>query len=387
MVKIKNDFIRLYNLFEEKTQMIVGIPKEIKTDEYRVSLIPVGVEEMLKRGHTVLVEKGAGLGSGVYDQEYKRAGANLVDDPREIYDRAQLVMKVKEPLPEEYTFLREDQVVFTFFHFAASKILTDAVLKAGGIAIAYETIRDKYGQHPILTPMSEVAGRMSIQEGAKYLEKPMLGRGILLGGVPGVAPAEVVIIGGGVVGANAAKVAAGLGARVAILDININRLRYLDDIMPKNVITLMSNAQNIRENIRNADLLIGAVLIEGARAPCIVTREMVQTMKPGAVIIDVAIDQGGCVETSKPTTHSNPVYKEYDIIHYCVTNIPGAVACTSTRALTNVTLPYALEIADKGYERATRENPAIGGGINMVKGRLTNNAVADAFGMAYSVFE
>lgn len=386
MVKIKNDFIRLYNLFEEKTQMIIGIPKEIKTDEYRVSLIPVGVEEMLKRGHTVLVEKGAGLGSGVYDQEYKRAGANLVDDPREIYDRAQLVMKVKEPLPEEYTFLREDQIVFTFFHFAASKILTDAVLKAGGIAIAYETIRDKYGQHPILTPMSEVAGRMSIQEGAKYLEKPMLGRGILLGGVPGVAPAEVVIIGGGVVGANAAKVAAGLGARVAILDININRLRYLDDIMPKNVITLMSNAQNIRENIRNADLLIGAVLIEGARAPCIVTREMVQTMKPGAVIIDVAIDQGGCVETSKPTTHSNPVYKEYDIIHYCVTNIPGAVACTSTRALTNVTLPYALEIADKGYERAARENPVIGGGINMVKGRVTNKAVADAFGMAYSVF-
>lgn len=386
MVKIKNDFIRLYNLFEEKTQMIIGIPKEIKTDEYRVSLIPVGVEEMLKRGHTVLVEKGAGLGSGVYDQEYKRAGANLVDDPREIYDRAQLVMKVKEPLPEEYTFLREDQIVFTFFHFAASKILTDAVLKAGGIAIAYETIRDKYGQHPILTPMSEVAGRMSIQEGAKYLEKPMLGRGILLGGVPGVAPAEVVIIGGGVVGANAAKVAAGLGARVAILDININRLRYLDDIMPKNVITLMSNAQNIRENIRNADLLIGAVLIEGARAPCIVTREMVQTMKPGAVIIDVAIDQGGCVETSKPTTHSNPVYKEYDIIHYCVTNIPGAVACTSTRALTNVTLPYALEIADKGYERAASENPVIGGGINMVKGRVTNKAVADAFGMAYSVF-
>lgn len=386
MVKIKNDFIRLYNLFEEKTQMIIGIPKEIKTDEYRVSLIPVGVEEMLKRGHAVLVEKGAGLGSGVYDQEYKRAGANLVDDPREIYDRAQLVMKVKEPLPEEYTFLREDQIVFTFFHFAASKILTDAVLKAGGIAIAYETIRDKYGQHPILTPMSEVAGRMSIQEGAKYLEKPMLGRGILLGGVPGVAPAEVVIIGGGVVGANAAKVAAGLGARVAILDININRLRYLDDIMPKNVITLMSNAQNIRENIRNADLLIGAVLIEGARAPCIVTREMVQTMKPGAVIIDVAIDQGGCVETSKPTTHSNPVYKEYDIIHYCVTNIPGAVACTSTRALTNVTLPYALEIADKGYERAARENPVIGGGINMVKGRVTNKAVADAFGMAYSVF-
>ncbi|MEP9410279.1 MAG: alanine dehydrogenase [Candidatus Brocadia sp.] len=367
--------------------MVIGVPKEIKSDEYRVALIPAGVEEMLKRGHTVIVEKGAGSGSGISDHEYKRAGAKLVDEPGKIYDKAQLVMKVKEPLPEEYPFLREGQIVFTFFHFAASKKLTDAVLKAKIVAIAYETIRDEHGRHPILTPMSEVAGRMSIQEGAKYLEKPMLGRGILLGGVPGVAPAEVVIIGGGVVGTNAAKVAAGLGARVTVLDININRLRYLDDIMPKNVVTLMSNTQNIREKIRDADLLIGAVLIEGARAPRVVTREMVQTMKPGAVIIDVAIDQGGCVETSKPTTHSNPIYKEYDIIHYCVTNIPGAVACTSTHALTNVTLPYALEIADKGYKRAARENPAILRGINMVKGRLANKAVADAFGMTYTAFE
>ncbi|KXK32765.1 MAG: alanine dehydrogenase [Candidatus Brocadia sinica] len=367
--------------------MIVGIPKETKPDEYRVALIPAGVEEMLRHGHAVLIEKGAGLGSGISDQEYKKAGAKLIDEPKEIYDQSQLVMKVKEPLPEEYPFLREDQILFTFFHFAASKELTDAVTKTKIVAIAYETIRDEHGQHPILTPMSEVAGRMSIQEGAKYLEKPMLGRGILLGGVPGVAPAEVVIIGGGIVGTNAAKVAAGLGARVTILDISVNRLRYLDDIMPKNVVTLMSNTQNIREKVTSADLLIGAVLVEGARAPRVVTKEMVQTMKSGAVIIDVAIDQGGCVETSKPTTHSNPIYKEYDVIHYCVTNIPGAVACTSTHALTNVTLPYALEIADKGYGRAARENQAILRGVNMVKGRLTNKAVASAFDMTYSTFE
>jgi len=367
--------------------MIVGIPKEIKPDEYRVALIPVGVEEMLKHRHTVLVERGAGLGSGISDQAYERAGAKLVDDPKKIYNQAQFIMKVKEPLPAEYPLLREDQIIFTFFHFAASKKLTDAILKAKAVAIAYETIRNEHGQHPILTPMSEVAGRMSIQEGAKYLEKPMHGRGILLGGVPGVAPAEVVVIGGGVVGSNAAKVAAGLGARVTVIDINMERLRYMDDIMPKNVVTLMSNAQNIREKVKEADLLIGAVLIEGARAPYVVTKDMVQTMKAGAVIVDVAIDQGGCVETSKPTTHSNPIFKVYDVIHYCVANIPGAVACTSTHALTNVTLPYALEIAGKGYERATRENPAILRGINMVKGRLTNKAVADAFGMAHSPFE
>ncbi len=367
--------------------MIIGIPKEIKPDEYRVALIPVGVEEMLKHRHTVLVERGAGLGSGISDQAYEKAGAKLVDDPKKIYNQAQFIMKVKEPLPAEYPLLREDQIIFTFFHFAASKKLTDAILKAKAVAIAYETIRNEHGQHPILTPMSEVAGRMSIQEGAKYLEKPMHGRGILLGGVPGVAPAEVVVIGGGVVGSNAAKVAAGLGARVTVIDINMERLRYMDDIMPKNVVTLMSNAQNIREKVKEADLLIGAVLIEGARAPYVVTKDMVQTMKAGAVIVDVAIDQGGCVETSKPTTHSNPIFKVYDVIHYCVANIPGAVACTSTHALTNVTLPYALEIAGKGYERATRENPAILRGINMVKGRLTNKAVADAFGMAHSPFE
>jgi alanine dehydrogenase len=367
--------------------MIIGIPKEIKTDESRVALIPVGVEEMVKHGHTVIIEKGAGLGSGISDQEYKKAGAKLVNSPKEIYDKAQFIMKVKEPLPEEYHFLKEDQIIFTFFHFATSRELTDAILKSKVIAIAYETIRDEHGKHPILTPMSEVAGRMSIQEGAKYLEKPMLGRGILLGGVPGVAPAEVIIIGGGIVGTNAAKVAAGLGARVTVLDINMERLRYLDDIMPKNVVTLMSNAHNIREKIKDADLLIGAILIEGARAPYVVTKDMVQTMKAGAVIVDVAIDQGGCVETSRPTTHSKPTYKLYDVIHYCVSNIPGAVANTSTYALANVTLPYALEIANKGYELASQENPAIMRGINMIKGRVTNKAVASAFRLEYTEFK
>ncbi|OHB92808.1 MAG: alanine dehydrogenase [Planctomycetes bacterium RIFCSPLOWO2_12_38_17] len=367
--------------------MIIGIPKEIKPDESRVALIPVGVEEMVKHGHTLIIEKSAGLGSGISDQEYKKAGAKLVNSPKEIYDKAQFIMKVKEPLPEEYHFLKEDQIIFTFFHFATSRELTDAILKSKVIAIAYETIRDEHGKHPILTPMSEVAGRMSIQEGAKYLEKPMLGRGILLGGVPGVAPAEVVIVGGGVVGTNAAKVAAGLGARVTVLDINMERLRYLDDIMPKNVVTLMSNAQNIREKIKDADLLIGAILIEGARAPYVVTKDMVQTMKAGAVIVDVAIDQGGCIETSRPTTHSKPTYKLYDVIHYCVSNIPGAVANTSTYALANVTLPYALEIANKGYELASQENPAILRGINMVKGRVTNKAVASAFRLKYTEFK
>ena len=367
--------------------MIIGIPKEIKPDESRVALIPVGVEEMVKHGHTLIIEKSAGLGSGISDQEYKKAGAKLVNSPKEIYDKAQFIMKVKEPLPEEYHFLKEDQIIFTFFHFATSRELTDAILKSKVIAIAYETIRDEHGKHPILTPMSEVAGRMSIQEGAKYLEKPMLGRGILLGGVPGVAPAEVVIVGGGVVGTNAAKVAAGLGARVTVLDINMERLRYLDDIMPKNVVTLMSNAQNIREKIKDADLLIGAILIEGARAPYVVTKDMVQTMKAGAVIVDVAIDQGGCIETSRPTTHSKPTYKLYDVIHYCVSNIPGAVANTSTYALANVTLPYALEIVNKGYELASQENPAILRGINMVKGRVTNKAVASAFRLKYTEFK
>lgn len=366
--------------------MIVGIPKEIKVDEYRVALVPVGAEELVRHGHKVLIEKGAGSGSGITDEEYVRAGAALVEGMDEIYKSADMVIKVKEPLPEEYSYLREGQIIFTFFHFAASKALTEAILSSKAVALAYETIRDEKGGHPLLTPMSEVAGRMSIQEGAKYLEKPMEGRGILLGGVPGVVPAEVVVIGGGVVGTNAAKVAAGLGARVTIMDINLERLRYLDDIMPENVITLMSNVQNIREKVREADLLIGAVLIEGARAPLLVTREMISAMKPGAVIVDVSIDQGGCVETSRPTTHSKPIYKVDEVIHYCVTNMPGAVGRTSTYALTNASLPYILELADKGCERAAKENPAIRNGLNIVKGKVTNKAVAEAFGLKYCDF-
>ena len=363
--------------------MIVGIPKEIKIDEYRVALVPVGAEELVKHGHRVLVEKGAGSGSGIADEEYVRAGAELVEDMDVIYKRADMVVKVKEPLPEEYPHLREGQIIFTFFHFATSRTLTEALISSRAVALAYETIRDEKGGHPLLTPMSEVAGRMSIQEGAKYLEKPMEGRGILLGGVPGVTPAEVVVIGGGVVGTNAAKVAAGLGARVTIMDINLERLRYLDDIMPENVITLMSNIQNVREKIREADLLIGAVLIEGARTPVLITKDMIGTMKPGAVVVDVSIDQGGCVETSRPTTHSNPIYKVDEVIHYCVTNMPGAVGRTSTYALTNASLPYALEVANKGYERAAREDSAIRNGLNIVRGKVTNKAVADVFGLKY----
>ena len=366
--------------------MIVGIPKEIKVDEYRVALVPVGAEELVRHGHKVLVEKGAGSGSGIADEEYVKAGAELVDNIAEIYKKANMVVKVKEPLPEEYPYLREGQIIFTFFHFAASRPLTEALIFSRAVALAYETIRDEKGGHPLLTPMSEVAGRMSIQEGAKYLEKPMEGRGILLGGVPGVTPAEVVVIGGGVVGTNAAKVAAGLGARVTIMDINLDRLRYLDDIMPENVITLMSNVQNIREKVREADLLIGAVLIEGARTPLLIKREMISTMKPGAVVVDVSIDQGGCVETSRPTTHSNPIYKVDEVVHYCVTNMPGAVGRTSTYALTNASLPFILELANKGCEGAAKENPAILNGLNIVKGKVTNKAVAEAFGLKFYEF-
>ncbi|MDI6760982.1 MAG: alanine dehydrogenase [Candidatus Brocadiaceae bacterium] len=366
--------------------MIVGIPKEIKIDEYRVALVPVGAEELVKHGHRVLVEEGAGSGSGIADEEYVKAGAELVEGMEAVYKRADMVVKVKEPLLEEYSHLRENQIIFTFFHFAASKTLTEVLISSRAVALAYETIRDERGGHPLLTPMSEVAGRMSIQEGAKYLEKPMEGRGILLGGVPGVTPAEVVVIGGGVVGTNAAKVAAGLGARVTIMDINLDRLRYLDDIMPENVITLMSNIQNIREKVREADLLIGAVLIEGAKTPVLITRKMISTMKPGAVVVDVSIDQGGCVETSRPTTHSNPIYKVDEVIHYCVTNMPGAVGRTSTYALTNASLPCVLEVADKGYEGAARENPAISNGLNIVRGKVTNKAVAEVFGLKYHEF-
>ncbi len=361
--------------------MIVGVPKEIKADEYRVAILPVGVEELSRAGHRVLVEAGAGTGSGITDAQYAAAGAEIVEATGELFGRAELVIKVKEPLPQEWPLLRGGQTIFTYFHFAADEKLTRAVIDSGVTAVAYETIRDARGGHPLLTPMSEVAGRMSIQEGAKYLEKPQLGRGILLGGVPGVMPANVVIIGGGIVGTHAAKVAAGLGANVFILDVNVDRLRYLDDIMAANVTTLFSDRHTLLECIRSADLVIGAVLITGARAPRLIHRDDLKLMKQGSVIIDVAIDQGGCVETSRPTTHSSPTYLVDDVLHYCVTNMPGAVGRTSTYALCNVTLPYANEIATKGIERAAAENSAIASGVNIVAGKVANQAVAETFGL------
>jgi alanine dehydrogenase len=361
--------------------MIVGVPKEIKTDEYRVAMIPVGVEELTRAGHQVLIQSGAGQGSGIADEEYSIHGAEIVSSSQEIWKRADVVIKVKEPLPAEWPLMRSGQVVFTYFHFAADERLTQAVMKSGITAVAYETIKDSRGTLPLLTPMSEVAGRMSIQEGAKYLERPFEGRGILLGGVPGVLPANVTILGAGVVGANAAKVAAGLGANVTILDINLDRLRYLDDVMPPNVTTVFSDRHNILHSLDRADLLIGAVLIPGARAPYLVRREDLKRMTPRAVIIDVAIDQGGCIETSRPTTHSNPTYIVDDIVHYCVTNMPGAVGRTSTYALTNVTLPYVLQLAKKGVDRAVRENPALAQGVNIREGQVTNPAVAETFGL------
>jgi len=343
--------------------MMVGVPKEIKNNEFRVGLLPVHCEALRQAGHTVLVEHRAGEGSGATDADYRAAGARIVRSARELWQRAEFIVKVKEPQPSEFPWLRHGQIVFTYFHFAADPLMTAAVRNSGIIAIAYETIRLPDGSLPLLTPMSEIAGRMAVHEGAKYLEEPMKGRGLLLAGVPGVAPANVVILGGGVVGSNAAKMAAGLGAHVTILDISLPRLRYLADVMPANVITLMSNAHNIREQVRQADLLIGAVLIPGARAPKLVNRALVRQMKRGSVIVDVAIDQGGCVETSRPTTHANPTFVAHGVVHYCVTNMPGAVARTSTTALTNATFPYVLEIANKGWRQAAADNPAIAAGL------------------------
>jgi alanine dehydrogenase len=360
---------------------VVGVPNEIKTHEYRVAMIPVGVEELTRAGHKVLVQAGAGQGSGISDEQYAANGAEIVATAADVWKRADLIVKVKEPLPAEWPLLRPGQIVFTYFHFAADEALTRAVMDSGITAIAYETIRDARGTLPLLTPMSEVAGRMSIQEGAKFLERPFDGRGILLGGVPGVLPANVVILGGGVVGANAAKVAAGLGANVTILDVNLDRLRYLDDVMPRNVTTLFSDRHNILDSLARADLLIGAILIPGAKAPHLVRRGDLKRMPPRAVIIDVAIDQGGCVETSRPTTHSQPTYIVDDVVHYCVTNMPGAVGRTSTYALTNVTLPYVLQLARKGLDRAVAENAALAQGVNVRGGKVTNPAVAATFGL------
>lgn len=363
--------------------MIVGVPKEIKRDEYRVAVLPVGVEEMVRAGHTVLVEAGAGLGSGLTDDEYSRAGAEVVASAADIFARADMIVKVKEPQQSEWQMIRDGQLVFTYFHFAASRELTVAMLESGATCIAYETLRDEHGHLPLLTPMSEVAGRMSIQEGAKYLERPQMGRGILLGGVPGVAPAHITILGGGIVGANAAKIAAGFQADVTILDINLDRLRYLDDIMPANVNVLFSDRHMIRGELRLADLVIGSVLIPGAKAPCLIGHEELRIMKPGSVIIDVAIDQGGSVETSHPTTHSDPTFIEQGIVHYCVANMPGAVGRTSTFALCNVTLPWALRLANLGVEQAAEKYHAISTAVNVHCGKITNQAVAETFGLDY----
>jgi alanine dehydrogenase len=363
--------------------MIVGILKEVKAEENRVSMTPAGVEVMRQNGHTVLVEKGAGSGSGFEDHVYAEVGAEIIDTPQEIFKQADMVMHVKEPLPPEYDLIQEDQILFTYLHLAAAEELTYALIKRRSINIAYETIQKADGSLPLLTPMSEVAGRMAIQQGAKYLEMAQGGYGILLGRVPGVDPGIVVIIGGGIVGINAAKMACGLGAKVYVLDTNLDRLRYLSDVMPSNCFLLMSSPATIRDLITRADVVVGAVLIPGAKAPKLVTRDMLKTMKKGAVLVDVAIDQGGCFETSRPTTHSDPIYSVDGVVHYCVANMPGGVPKTSTMALTNATLPYAVEIANKGWKRAMKENPEIKFGANVVKGKVTCKPVADAFGLEY----
>lgn len=364
--------------------MKVGVPKEIKSDEYRIAMTPAGAEAMVKAGHEVFVETMGGVGSGFSDDQYTAVGAKIVPTAAEVFKTADMIVKVKEPQPSEISMFKPGQVVFTYFHFAASRELTQACMEAQIVAIAYETIEDRKKTLPLLTPMSEIAGKMSVQEGAKYLEKPMSGRGILLGGVPGVPPAHVMVIGGGVVGTNAAKVAAGLGANVVLMDVSLDRLRYLDDVMPANVSTVYSNSYNIREHLILSDLVIGAVLIPGAKAPSLVTRNDLKLMKHGAVIVDVAIDQGGCVETARATTHKDPTYIVDHIVHYCVANMPGAVGRTSTLALTNATLPYALKIAGKGYKQTAHDDPGFALGINLVGGQVTYQAVADCFGLKYS---
>ena len=363
--------------------MIVGVPREVKSDEYRVAMLPVGVEELTRRGHRVLVESGAGLGSGLPDDDYRAAGAEMVAGGPDVFAAAELIVKVKEPQPEEWPHIRPGQVVFTYFHFAADRELTEAMIASRATCVAYETLADDAGRLPLLTPMSEVAGRMSIQEGAKYLERPQMGRGILLGGVPGVAPASIVVLGGGVVGANAAKIAAGFQANVAILDINMDRLRYLDDIMPANVDCLFSDRYTIRHQLERADLVVGAVLIPGAKAPRLVEADDLKIMQPGSVIIDVAIDQGGCIATSRPTSHAEPTYIVDDVVHYCVTNMPGAVGRTSTFALCNVTLPWVLEIAGRGLETAAAELPPVARAVNMHAGDVTNRPVAETFDLPF----
>ncbi|MCX6215505.1 alanine dehydrogenase [Spirosoma sp.] len=361
--------------------MVIGVPKEIKNNENRVALTPAGVTELRKAGHTVYVQVNAGEGSGFEDEEYIAAGAVMLPTIEEVYGIAEMIMKVKEPIASEYDLIKQDQLLFTYFHFASSEELTQAMLAKGAVCLAYETVERPDRSLPLLVPMSEVAGRMAIQEGAKYLEKPLKGRGILLGGVPGVKPANVLILGGGIVGTQAAKMAAGLGAHVTIMDVSLARLRYLSDIMPPNVQTMMSNEYNIREMIKVCDLIVGAVLIPGAKAPHLITREMLKQMRNGTVLVDVAVDQGGCIETCSPTTHENPTFIIDGVVHYCVANMPGAVPYTSTLALTNATLPYALQLANKGWQQACRDNADLKMGLNVVDGKVVYKGVAEAFNL------
>jgi alanine dehydrogenase len=364
--------------------MIIGVPREIKNNENRVALTPAGVKEFCKRGHEVYIQNNAGVDSGFLNEDYEMTGARILPSIEEVYGKAEMIIKVKEPIETEYPLIKKNQLLFTYFHFASYRPLTEAMIKSKAVCLAYETVEKPDRSLPLLIPMSEVAGRMAIQEGAKYLEKPMQGRGILLGGVPGVNPAKVLILGGGIVGTQAAKMAAGLGADVTIVDVSLPRLRYLSDIMPANVSTLMSNEYNIRELIPHHDLIVGAVLIPGAKAPHLITRDMLKDMKPGTVLVDVAVDQGGCIETCKPTTHQDPTYIIDDVIHYCVANMPGAVPYTSTVALTNATLPYGLELANKGWKKACKQNRDLRLGLNIVNGKVVYEAVAQAFDLPYT---
>jgi len=363
--------------------MIIGVPKEIKNNENRVALTPGGAKELVKRGHQVYVQHTAGEGSGFSDDEYTAAGAAVLPNIEDVYAIAEMIIKVKEPIEPEYKLIKEGQLLFTYFHFASYEPLTKAMVESKSICLAYETVEKADKSLPLLVPMSEVAGRMAVQKGANYLEKPLQGRGILLGGVPGVLPAKVLILGGGIVGTQAAWMAAGLGADVTIMDVSLPRMRYLADVMPANVKTMMSNEYNVRKMIKDSDLIIGAVLIPGAKAPHLITKDMLKEMKPGTVLVDVAVDQGGCIETCKPTTHENPTYIIDEVVHYCVANMPGAVPYTSTLALTNATLPYAIQLADKGWEKAAKENADLVPGLNVINGDIVYKAVAEAFGMDY----
>jgi len=367
--------------------MIIGVPKEIKNNENRVGLTPAGVAELKKHGHTLYVQTTAGEGSGFSDDEYTQAGGQILPDIQSVYKIADMIIKVKEPIAVEYPLIKKGQLLFTYFHFASSQELTEAMVKSEAVCLAYETVEKPDRSLPLLVPMSEVAGRMAIQEGAKYLEKPMGGRGVLLGGVPGVKPGKVLVLGGGVVGTEAAKMAAGLGADVTIMDISLNRLRYLSDILPANVKTVMSNHYNIVEAIKDADLIVGAVLIPGAKAPHLITRDMLKMMKKGTVLVDVAVDQGGCIETCKPTTHENPTFVVDGVVHYCVANMPGAVPFTSTTALTNATLPYSVQLANKGWEEACRDSKELRLGLNVVHGRIVYEAVSNAWALPYAGLE